>query len=100
MCLSFGKLVNTRLPFSVDSYDAEHLGRIIVMALHCQQPIQAFRDKMSSSEASLRTKKKTGSIIGRRIHWSMVERKYAESLQDSVASQMISINVLMGARMM
>jgi len=70
------------------------------MALHCQQPIQAFRDKMSSSEASLRTKKKTGSIIGRRIHWSMVERKYAESLQDSVASQMISINVLMGARMM
>jgi hypothetical protein len=39
----------------VDSYDAGHLERIRAMALHCQQPIQAFRDKMSAQMPVLGT---------------------------------------------
>ena len=87
---------------SSDINESDSLQKIRAIALHCQQPIQSFRDKMYGFDQALgyyRTAS-TALTLKRRLHWSMVKKSDAEELRECVASQMIAINVLIGVHTM
>ena len=76
----------------------QQLEFIRAIAIHCHQPIQAFVDKMRPSEKSLGHGRSctTLSTIGHRLHWSLITRKDVDGLRQSIMSEMIAINMLLG----
>jgi hypothetical protein len=83
---------------TVDHVELENLDRIRLIAIHCQQPLQAFIQKMKLREPSLGHFRTSGTIrtVGRRLHWSLIDKKDVEGLRKVVVSEMVAINILLG----
>lgn len=87
---------------SSDLDESDSLEKIRAVALHCQQPVQSFRDKMYGFDQAL-GHYRTASValtLKRRLHWSLIQKADAIELRECVASQMIAINVLIGVHTM
>lgn len=85
---------------TVDHVELENLDRIRLIAIHCQQPLQAFIQKMKLREPSLGHFRTSGTIrtVGRRLHWSLIDKKDVEGLRKVVVSEMVAINILLGVQ--
>jgi hypothetical protein len=83
---------------TTDVNELANLERIRQIAMHCQQPLLAFIDKIRPKETSLGHFRTAGTIsaIGGRLHWSLITRKDVEDLRKVVVSEMVAINVLLG----
>jgi hypothetical protein len=85
-----------------DVHDTNSLEKIKAVALHCQQPIQAFRDRMYGFEQSLGYYRTASMPLAfrRRLHWSLIKKSDADELREHVVSQMIAINIFIGTQTM
>lgn len=68
------------------------------IALHCQQPLLDFIEKMRRREPGLSHFRTTGTLaaVGTRLHWSLVSRADVEELRRFLLSEMLALNVLLG----
>lgn len=73
--------------------------QIRAIALHCQQPLLDFIEKMRRREPSLGNFRTAGTLaaVGNRLHWSLVSRADVEGLRRVLLSEMLALNVLLGA---
>ncbi len=78
--------------------DVQQIEQIRAIAIHCHQPLQAFVNKMRSSEKSLGHVRSstTLSTIGRRLHWSLITKNDVDELRKVIMSEMVTINMLLG----
>ncbi|KAH7008663.1 hypothetical protein EDB80DRAFT_872466 [Ilyonectria destructans] len=78
--------------------EAKNLGLIRAIAIHCNQPLQAFIQKMRVKEKGLGHFRTSGLLasVGTRLHWSMISRKDVEDLRKVLLSEMLAINILLG----
>jgi hypothetical protein len=85
---------------TADPVELDNLDRIRLIAIHCQQPLQAFIQKMRLSETSLGHFRTSGTIstVARRLHWSLIDKKDVEGLRKVVVSEMVAINILLGVQ--
>lgn len=83
-----------------DDGEAKQLDQIKAIAMHCQQPLLAFMEKMRPSETSLGPMRSTSTLstIGKRLHWSLVTRKDVDELRQVIVSEMAAINMLMAVQ--
>ena len=80
--------------------EKDRLEHLRAMALHCQQPLLTFIEKMRLKESSIglshQRKAMTLSTIGSRLHWSLVTRKDVDELRRVVMGGMTMINMMLG----
>lgn len=83
---------------TTDVNELAGLERIRMIVMHCQQPLQAFVNKIRSKESSLGHFRSAGTIsaVGERLHWSLIRRKDVEDLRKVIVSEMVAINILLG----
>lgn len=76
--------------------------QIRAIALHCQQPLLDFIEKLRRREPSLSHFKTAGTLaaVGTRLHWSLVSRADVEDLRRILLSEMLALNVLLGTHQM
>lgn len=72
--------------------------QIRAIALHCQQPLLAFIEKMRRREPRLGNFRTTSTLttVGTRLHWSLVSRADVEDLRRVLLSEMLALNVMLG----
>lgn len=72
--------------------------QIRAIALHCQQPLLDFMEKLRRREPSLGHFKTASTLatVGARLHWSLVSRADVDDLRRVLLSQMLALNVLLG----
>ena len=80
--------------------ERQQLEQIRAIAMHCQQPLLAFIDKMRPSETSLGPMRSLGALstIRKRVHWSLVTRKDVNELRQVLISEMAAINMLLAVQ--
>lgn len=80
------------------SDETASIEQIRAIALHCQQPLLDFIEKMRRREPSLGNFRTAGTLaaVGNRLHWSLVSRADVEGLRRVLLSEMLALNVLLG----
>lgn len=78
--------------------ETARIGQIRAIALHCQQPLLNFIEKLRRREPSLSHFKTAGTLatVGKRLHWSLVSCADVEDLRRVLLSEMLALNVLLG----
>lgn len=71
--------------------------QIRAIALHCQQPLLDFIEKMRRREPSLGNFRTAGTLaaVRTRLHWSLVSHTDVEGLRQVLSSEMLALNVLL-----
>lgn len=71
--------------------------QIRAVALHCQQPLLDFIEKMRQREPNLGNFRTAGTLaaVRTRLHWSLVSRADVEGLRRVLLSEMLALNVLL-----
>ncbi|KAJ8131166.1 hypothetical protein O1611_g2461 [Lasiodiplodia mahajangana] len=90
--------------------ELHHIGRIRAIAIQCLGPLQEFEARMATYENTLGTHGNqcgaTGSgskgatrekikHLGRRLHWSVIERHDVDGLRAILTSEILAINTLL-----
>ena len=83
-----------------DKEDTEWLEHIRAIAIHCQQPLLSFIEKMRLKESSfgLGNRRTTTALstIGYRLHWSLITRKDMDELRKVIMAGIAAINMMLG----
>ena len=85
-----------------DDEEKARLEQIRAIALHCQQPILDFVDKLRLNEKSFSHINSAGTLstLGSKMHWSLIARQDVDQLRKAIAAEMIAINLLLGMQQM
>lgn len=78
--------------------EAASIEQIRAVALHCQQPLLDFIEKLRRREPCLGHFKTASTLatVGARLHWTLISHADVDDLRRVLISQMLALNVLLG----